>query len=196
MDLFLLMLIILNPFSQVLFLRELFNALSFQTFIGVHLRASLYSFTIFAVFVLFGDPILQEIFQVRLGSLRVFGGLVNVFVAYRYMTVGEGSVLLFKGNVAELVPNITLPYMVGPGMLWVSIMMGRVHPVPIALAMIVGVLTINMVFVLMAYGVFRHAGTEQENGFAKHFAVMMRMMALFVGAVGVEMFVGGLQELL
>ena len=76
------MLILLNPFSQALYLRELFDRLDFKTFVGVHLRASVYSFLIFAIFALFGEPLLDQVFQVRLGSLRVFGGLINIYVAY------------------------------------------------------------------------------------------------------------------
>ena len=190
------MLIILNPFSQMLYLRELFERLRFRVFLGVHLRASLYSFIIFAIFATAGDPLLQHVFQVRLGSLQVFGGLVNLFVAYRYITAGAGSTVLFSGKISELAPNITLPYMVGPGMLWVSILMGRAYPFYVALALIAGVLTINVVAVLGAYTLFQSGEQRRETRLAKYLGVLMRMMALFVGAIGVEMIVGGLQGLL
>jgi len=196
MELFALMLILLNPFSQALYLRELFDQLDLRSFMSVHLRASLYSFIIFATFALFGEPILDKIFQVRLGSLRVFGGLVNIYVAYRFIAVGEGSTVLFRGNISDLAPNITLPYMVGPGMLWVSILMGRLYPVYVAFGLILGVLAINFVFVVFAYGLFRSGESRRETRLAKYFAMLMRMMALFVGAIGVEMIVGGIQELL
>lgn len=196
MNLALLMLIILNPFAQVLYLRSLFDQLSFRAFAGVHLRATLYSFAIFLVFAMFGDPILHDVFQVRLGSLQVFGGLVNLYVAYRYITAGEGSVVLFRGDISDLAPSITLPYMVGPGMLWVSILMGRLHHAPVVFLMIGVVLGVNMAFVFAARMLFQSAESERETGFAKSFAVLMRLMALFVGAIGVEMMVGGLQSLL
>ena len=195
MKLFLLMLILLNPFSQALYLRELFDRLNFRTFLGVHFKASLYSFIIFVVFALFGEPLLDQVFQVRLGSLRVFGGLINIYVSYRFITVGEGSTVLFRGNISDLSPNITLPYMVGPGMLWVSILMGRLYPAPVAFAMIFGVLAVNMAFVMAAYALFQTGESGRETRLAKYFGVLMRMMALFVGAIGVEMIVGGIQEL-
>lgn len=195
-NLFLLMLIILNPFSQVLYLRELFETMHFKRFSRVHLRASFYSFIIFVVFALSGQPILSDVFQIRLGSLRVFGGLINLYVAYRYITAGEGSTQLFRGEVRDLAPKIALPYMVGPGMLWVSILIGEKHGALLGTGVIAGVLLVNIVFVLCAYSVFRNAEGARETAFAKYFAVLMRIMALFVGAVGVEMVVGGLQELL
>lgn len=191
-----LMLIILNPFAQVLYLRQLIDDLPFRVFAPIHLRASCYSFIIFAIFALCGKPILYDLFQIRLGSLRVFGGLINLYVAYRYIAVGEGSTLLFRGNVTDLAPNITLPYMVGPGMLWVSILIGETYGVPIASGIIASVLTVNIAFVFTAHTLFRRSDDQRETAFTKYFAVLMRMMALFVGAVGVEMVVGGIQELL
>lgn len=196
MKLFLLMLIILNPFSQVLYLRELFDRMSLREFFRVHAWASGYSFTVFLVFAVFGEPILSDLFQIRLGSLRVFGGLINLYVAYRYVTAGEGSTRLFEGDVADLAPRIALPYMVGPGMLWVSILIGEVHGVVLGTGLIAGVLAVNMIFVLGAYGLFRRAEKDRETAVTKLFAMMMRIMALFVGAVGVEMIVGGVQDLL
>lgn len=190
------MLIILNPFSQVLYLRELFDQMGIRTFFGVHFWASLYSFVIFVVFAVVGEPLLADVFQIRLGSLRVFGGLINLFVAYRYITAGEGSTQLFRGDVSDLAPRIALPYMVGPGMLWVSILIGETHGLLLGPLLIAGVLAVNMVFVLFAYRLFRRVEGTRETAFAKYFAVLMRIMALFVGAVGVEMLVGGLQELL
>lgn len=196
MNLFMLMLIILNPFSQVLYLRELFDQMRLREFLVVHFWASFYSFTIFMVFALVGEPLLSDVFQIRLGSLRVFGGLINLFVAYRYITAGEGSTQLFQGDVSDLAPKITLPYMVGPGMLWVSILIGDTQGMLLGTGTIAGVLAVNMAFVSCAYGLFRRAEGVRETAFAKYFAVLMRIMALFVGAVGVEMLVGGLQELL
>lgn len=196
MKLFMLMLIILNPFAQVLYLRQLIDELPLKIFSPIHLRASFYSFLIFVIFALFGEPILYDLFQIRLGSLRVFGGLINLYVSYRYIAIGEGSTLLFRGNVTDLAPNITLPYMVGPGMLWVSILMGETYGVPIASLLIAGVLAVNVAFVFAAHSLFRRSEGDRETAFTKYFAVLMRMMALFVGAVGVEMIVGGLQDLL
>lgn len=196
MELFLLMLIILNPFSQVLYLRELFNRMAFGEFLNTHFRASFLSFVILAIFAFAGQPILEDVFQVSLGSLRVFGGLVNIYVAYRFITVGEGSTLLFRGDIKDLAPHITLPYMIGPGVLWVAILMGRMHGILIAAGLIAGVLGINMAVVLVAYRLFGAVEHERETRFAKYFAVMMRTMALFVGAIGVEMIFGGIMELI
>lgn len=195
MDLFLLMLILLNPFSQVLYLRELFERLSYGEFFRVHWRATVISALILFLFVATGDFLLRDVFQIHLGSLRVFGGIVTLYVAYRIMSAGEGSNVLFQGEISDLAPHITLPYMVGPGMIWVAILMGRVHHVSVAFLLVAAVLAVNMAVVLAAAGVFHIAGLEWRTRFIKYLAVLMRVMAFFVGAVGVEMVVSGAQDL-
>lgn len=196
MKLFVLFLIILNPFSQALFLRELFDRLTLWEFAKVHLRATVYSFIILGAFAVAGEPLLNTVFQVRLGSLRVFGGLITLLIAYRFIAEGEGSNLLFRGHVADLAPNITLPYMVGAGGLWVSILMGEQYGVLTAWAMVAGVLLINSAFVLICHVMFGATGRRVNTAFTKYFAMLMRVMALFVGAIGVEMIFGGAMELL
>jgi len=194
MKLFLFMLILINPFSQMLFLRELYGKLEFKVFLSVQLKATFYAFLIFITFAVVGQPILTNFFQVRIESLRIFGGLVNLYIAYRYVAVGEGSVVLFKDNLSELAPNITLPYMVGPGLIWTSILIGETYPVYMACGIIVGVLAINTAFCVMGYRVFGTLDGSRETLFAKELGMLTRIMALFIGAIGVEMLLGGLED--
>lgn len=190
------MLVILNPFSQVLYLRELMNELTLREFAGVHIRATLLSLGVFALFVVIGDPVLQNVFQVRLGSLQVFGGLINLFIAYRYITVGPGSNLLFRGNIADLAPNISLPYMVGPGTIWLSILMGRTYPWYVAVGLVAGVVVLNMLIVLGAKISFSSLQAQSETLLGKYCSILMRTMALFIGAIGVEMIFNGVEQAL
>ncbi len=122
MELFILMLVILNPFAQVLYLKNLIDELSLRDFATVHFKASVLSLGVYIVFVLIGMPLLNDVFQVRLAALEIFGGIIIMGIAYRYITAGSGSNLLFRGDIGELTPEISLPYMVGPGTIWVSLM--------------------------------------------------------------------------
>lgn len=194
MELFVLMLILLNPFSQILYLRELLTSMSLRDFANVHVRASLLSFAVFAIFVIFGDPLLRDVFQVRLASLQIFGGFINLFIAYKFITQGEGSNLLFRGNIADLAPTIALPYTVGPGTLWTSILMGHRYSPFIGFAMIGGVLLINTAVLLCAKYLFDHVSGRGGTMLGKYFAVLMRTMALLVGGVGVEMILTGIES--
>ncbi|MEX0653454.1 MAG: MarC family protein [Phycisphaeraceae bacterium] len=196
MQLFLYMLVIINPFAQVLYLSELMHRLSFREFAKVHIQASLLSFGVFAVFVLGGDFVLRDVFQVRLAALQIFGGMIILFIAYRYVTMGSGSNLLFRGDIRHFAPRISLPYMVGPGTIWAAILMGQQMRTYVALAAVTSVLLINMAFVLGVQAFMDRLATQKETIVGQYFAILMRTNALFIGAIGVEMIIGGLQTAL
>lgn len=187
------LLIILNPFAQVLYLSELMKQLSWREFVQVHIRASLLSFGVFALFAVAGDFLLQEVFQVRLASLQIFGGLIILFIAHRYFTEGASGNLMFRGELSDLAPQITLPFMVGPGTIWVSMMIGRRNSLPLALTMIAGVLVANVVFLAIVQRFFGQISTHRETMLGKYFGILMRTNTLFIGAIAVDMILTGLE---
>lgn len=191
---FLLMLVILNPFAQTLYLSELMQRLRPKEFVGVHFRATMLSYGVFILMAVSGDFLMTTVFQVRLASMQIFGGLIMLYIAYRYVTQGAGSNLLFRGDISELAPQISLPYMVGPGTIWVALLIGREYSVPFAFGIIAAVLAVNFV-VLVAY----HLATDRlsivsETMLGKYFAILMRTNALFIGGVAVEMIVSGIES--
>lgn len=195
MQLFFLMLVILNPFAQVLYLQGLIGELSLRAFTKVHTKASLLTAGIFVVFALVGEPLLRYVFQVHLESLQIFGGLIMVWISYRYITAGP-TASHFAAEDADLAPRISLPYMVGPGTLWTSILLGETHTALEAVGIIALVLAANFIFVVGAAWLFNHVRTQAETSLGKFAALLMRTTALLVGAVGIEMTVTGLQSLL
>lgn len=194
---FLLFLVILNPFAQILYLSELMNSLTSADFIRVHLRASLLSLGVFVLFALVGENvIMKHLFQVRLASLQIFGGIIMLFLSYRYIIVGPGSNILFRGNISDMAPQISLPYMVGPGTIWVSILIGRKYSVAYALAIITLVLMTNFL-VLITYQFLQLRLNQKKEGVLRtYFAILMRTNALFIGAIAVEMLITGLENVL
>lgn len=195
MQLFFLMLVILNPFAQVLYLQGLISELPLKAFASVHTKATLLTGGLFAFFVLAGDPLLRHVFQVHVESLQIFGGLIMVWIAYRYITAGP-TASHFAAEDADLAPRISLPYMVGPGTLWISILIGKTMPIPQGLLIVAAVLASNFAFVVGAAWLFNHVRTQAETTLGKFVALLMRTSALLIGAVGVEMVVTGLQGLL
>lgn len=187
------MLVILNPFAQALYLAELMNRLEARPFIRVHLSATALSYFVFVLFALTGDFLLRDIFRVRLASLQIFGGLIMLFIAYRYVVGGPGSNLLFRGDISDLAPRISLPYMVGPGTLWVAILVGRRHTIPMVLLIIGAALAINFIFVLLYRLLHDRLTGRNETTLGKYIAILMRTNALFIGGVAVEMIVGGFE---
>ena len=197
MNEFILMLVILNPFAQVLYLMDLMDHFHPRVFIVIHLKATLISFMIFFLFSVIGENyILKYVFQVRLSSLQIFGGIIMLFIAFRYIMEGSGSNILFTGDISELVPKISLPYMVGPGTLWISMLIGRTYPLHISFSMISGVLLINFIFIIFYQAIQYKLNTKKNIAIVKYFAILMRANALFIGAVAIEMLITGIRNVI
>ena len=191
-----LFLVILNPFSQILYLSDLMNELKPREFVSVHLKASLISGAIFVVFALVGETLLDDVFQIRLASLQIFGGLILLVLAYRYVIVGPGSNLFVRGDLSEMAQKISLPYMVGPGTLWVSMSIGSKYDMLMTSALIAGVLLINFVFVTIYNLVLHKLSGPAGTHLAKYFSILMRTNAFLIGAVAIEMIIKGAETVI
>lgn len=187
------MLIMVNPFSQVLYVWELMREMSFKEFVSVYWRATALSLGVFVLFALLGEWLFESVFQVRLEAFRIFGGLLILAVAYRYFTAGAGSNMLFRGKAEDLAPDISLPFMVGPGTLWVSILIGKSLPVLLGLGIIAAVIVGNFLFVIFIQRLVSDLEGYRETMVGKYFSVLMRTNALFVGAIAVEMIITGIE---
>jgi multiple antibiotic resistance protein len=184
--------VILNPFSQVLFLWDLMKSMNAREFAAVYARASLLSFGVYALFALTGDMLFSEVFQVRIDAFRIFGGLIVFIISLRYFTQGGGSAQFFRGEATELATSISIPFMVGPATIWVSMEIGRQLAAPIDVLLIGAVLAVNFLIVVAAQRLLSHMESNKESLLGAYFTILMRTNALFIGAIGIEMILAGL----
>lgn len=186
-------LVILNPFSQVLFLWDLMRSMPGREFASVYGRASLLSLGVYALFALTGDFLFADVFQVRIDAFRIFGGLIVFIISVRYFTQGGGSAQFFRGQAADIATGISIPFMVGPATIWVSILIGRTLPAPIDVLLIALVLLVNFGFVVLIQRFVSKLEGERDSLLGAYFAILMRTNALFIGAIGIEMILAGLE---
>lgn len=192
----LLMLVIINPFAQTLYLSELMKRTSLREFGSILLQGVMMTLLICLICAFFGRLILFELFQVTLPTMRVFGGLINLVLAYRYVMHGPEGVRLFSGDVTEIAQQIAMPIMVGAGVVWISMRIGETHSPPVAAIIITMVLAINTAIVLGYRGIFHVVQGNLERLLVKYFGVVMRFNALLIGALSVQMILGGITEFL
>lgn len=189
-----LMLAIINPFAQMLYLTPLMRDTEFRQFYRILLEGVAMTYAVCLGCAFLGEWLLFEFFQVRLASMRVFGGLINLQLAWMYVMKGPEGVKLFSGSVTELAQQIALPIMIGAGVIWVTMRIGRVHP-PWATAVIIfAALSVNLAAILTYH--FLLTATTGPLGLAviKYLGMAMRLNALLIGAVSVEMILGGILE--
>ncbi|MFH1741914.1 MAG: MarC family protein [bacterium] len=189
-----LMLIILNPFAQMLYLSDLMQNCSTSEFRKIFIQASFLTLAICLFFAWTGDFMLSTIFQVKLPAVRIFGGMIILTVAYTFIMHGPEGVKLFRGDVTEISQQIALPLLVGPGIIWVCIHIGRIHTAPWDVLTIASALLINGMLVLVYQRVYKNAHGRLEMMLLKYFAMAMRLNALMIGAVSVQMILAGIQE--
>jgi multiple antibiotic resistance protein len=185
--------VILNPFSQTLFLWELMKSRTSKEFVGIYGRASLLSLGVYALFAVTGEYLFVTVFQVRIDAFRIFGGLIVFIVSVRYFTHGGGSAQFFQGDATELATSISIPFMVGPATIWTSILIGRTLATPFDIAVIAGVLTLNFAIVALTQRVVARMGEKRGTLLGAYFTILMRTSALFIGAIGIEMILSGLE---
>ena len=190
----LLMLAIMNPFAQMLYLSKLIQDTSTAQFGRIYFEGTLLTYTICLMCAFVGEFVIFTMFQVTMPAMRVFGGLVNLQLSYSYVMKGPEGIKLFRGDVSMLAQQIALPIMVGAGVVWVSMRIGRLHSPAGAAAIIGCVLAINYVLVLGYQFLLRSVHGRVKLIVTKYFGVAMRFNALLVGALSVEMILGGIRE--
>jgi small neutral amino acid transporter SnatA (MarC family) len=192
----LLMLVILNPFAQMVYLANLIADTATWEFRRIFIYASVLTAVICVIFALAGEFLLSHVFQVSLPAMQIFGGLVILGVAYTYIVRGPEGLRLFRGDITEIAQQVALPIMVGPGLIWMSIRVGHDFSPPTALAIIAAVLIVNAACVLAYQWFYKMARGPIEVALIKYFSIAMRLNALLIGAVSVQMILSGVTEYL
>lgn len=194
LSLFVYLLAVLNPFVQVLYLWTLIEKMPVRRFVGVYARASVLTLGVFVTMAIVGGPLLQYIFQVHLDSLRIFGGLIMVIIGLRRVTEKVETDTDLVDN-SDLPGVIALPYLIGPGTIWISILIGQRSAPWVMSAGIVAVMLINFLLVASFTVFIDHARTRRHRMLMQFVVLLMRTNALFIGAIGVDMIARGSLDL-
>lgn len=191
----LLLLVMLNPFATMLYLTGLMQERSRREFSEIYVRAVLFTGLILWGFAVSGQFVLDTLFQVSLPAVRIFGGITIFMAAYTYIMEGPEGLKLFKGDVTTIAQNIALPFLVGPGAIWVSISMGQDFGIFPAAGMILIALSVNaLATFLYAALVQSSPGKNTLTRIVSYFQMLMRLNALLIGAVAVQMVLSGIQQ--
>lgn len=190
----LLMLVIVNPFSQMVYLADLMNRSTEREFIMIYIRATFLTTVICLLFAWAGEFLLFDVFQVNLSAMRIFGGLIILAVAFSYIIRGPQGLRLFRGDVTEIAQQISLPLMVGPGVLWMSVKIGETYNLAFAALIISLVFIANGLSVLIYFFFYKEAKGLLATGMIKYFSIAMRLNAFMMGAVAVNMVISGIAE--
>jgi small neutral amino acid transporter SnatA (MarC family) len=187
-----LLLLLLNPFLLTIYLLDLVQSLDTSSFARVLLRAGLIATVVFALFALAGDAVFSRLLQARFASFQVFGGLLFLVVGLRFALTGRAAIEALRGEPEQLAGAVAMPFMIGPGTVGASVIVGgRMNPLAAVVAVVSAVaLTVVVVVALKILHDRFHAGRERLV--QRYVEVVGRASALVVGTFAVEMIMRGL----
>ncbi|PLW79382.1 MarC family protein [Candidatus Woesearchaeota archaeon] len=185
----------LNPFALFLYLQPIMKELDDKTFRKVLFKASLISFLIYAFFLLSGEFIFKEVLQIHFESFRIFGGIIIFSFAYVFIMKGQKALIHMKGDLDDLASEIALPFMVGAGTISLSILLGRNFSMLVSIFLLILIMGINFIFVMLLKN-FREQIEKKKFriAFDKNMEILLRLNGFFVGAIGVNMVITGLNN--
>lgn len=189
-------LVMLNPFALFLYLKPVMQDLSDTDFRSVFLKASIISFFIFLVFLLFGDVVFQKVFRINFESFRIFGGIVLFSLAYIFIVQGKKAFIQIKGDLHDLASEIALPFMVGAGTISLTILMADELVLWQSVLSLVLIMFFNFA-IIMGLKLIRGGMRSKrvQTAFDKNMELLLRINGFFVGAIGVDMVVTGISNL-
>ena len=189
-------LVMLNPFALFLYLRPVMNDLSDTDFRAVFLKASTISFSIFLVFLLLGDVVFEQIFRINFESFRIFGGIVLFSFAYIFIVQGKKAFIQIKGDLHDIASEIALPFMVGAGTISLTILMSQQLRLWQGALSLFLIMLVNFVMIMGLKQL--RSGTRSRKvqmAFDKNMELLLRINGFFVGAIGIDMVVTGISNL-
>jgi multiple antibiotic resistance protein len=189
-------LIMLNPFALFIYLKPVMDELENKKFNKVLLKASLISFAVYVAFAILGEFLFSSVFKIKFDSFRIFGGIVIFSFAYFYIVMGRRALIHIKEDLDDLASEIAIPFIVGAGSISLAILAGYKYPTHIGIGIIAGVLISNFIVVLfLKFLKDRIARNRFKVAFDKNMAILMRLNAFMVGAIGVDMIVSGIYNI-
>lgn len=190
-------LVMLNPFALFLYLKPVMQDLSDQHFLKVFFRATLISFIVFLFFLLLGDFIFKKVFQIYFESFRIFGGVILFSFAYLFIVKGQRGFIQIKEDLDDLASEIALPFMVGAGTISLSILMGDQLMFYESILSLVIIMIINFAFVIGLKEMRQRITSRKlKVAFDKNLDILTRINGFFVGAIGVDMVIRGIENLI
>ncbi|MFH1924190.1 MAG: MarC family protein [Planctomycetota bacterium] len=188
------LLVLLNPFLLSVYLLNLMRELDIRRFGQVLVRAALISGVVFVAFAWAGDALFSRVLHVRFCAFQVFGGIVFLIIAIRFIFVGSEAISLLRGTAEHLAGSIAMPFMIGPGTVNASVLAGTRLPIALAALAIVAALLITVLTVLALKTLHDVVRARDERLVERYVELVGRISALVIGTIAIEMMFQGVDS--
>lgn len=188
-----LLFVLLNPLLMSVYLIDIIRGTPLSLFNRIILRASITSTIAFLLFAWLGEFIFTDIFHVRFSSFLIFGGILFLIIGLRMMLTGSAAVTpLQGGDPSRVVGTIALPFMIGPGTISASVIIGKrmQDPTSTFFAIIIAVFAAAVSLVVLKV-LHDFVQTKKKELLARYIDITGRVIAMFTGTYAVEMILKG-----
>ncbi|MDA1354426.1 MAG: hypothetical protein O3A01_08205, partial [bacterium] len=187
--------ILMNPFAQFLYLKSVADDLEWRTFAIVYGKATIMSLVIYLLFAAFGEFLFRKVLDISFESFRIFGGTIIFSYSYIFIMRGAKGIIQTREDLDDLASEIALPFIVGAGTIYLSILIGtRADSFLQASLILSGVMLLNYVIVIMFAYIKDLFRKRRQVAFDKYLGIMTRLNGFFIGAIGVQMIVEGIAK--
>ncbi len=187
-----LLFVILNPFALSVYLIDMLQAHSLRTVAGVLLRATAISGVVFVIFAWSGDAIFSDVLQVRFAAFQIFGGLVFVSIALKFMVAGGDALVTLRGEPEHLAGTIAMPFMIGPGTVSAATLAGARLPLQFAVLAIAASLVATVIALVVLKFAFDRLREHNGRLIGRYADLASRVSAVLIGTIAVEMVLDGI----
>lgn len=189
-----LLLVILNPFALAVYLLEMLREHSVADVGRIMLRAGIVSGCVFVVFAWLGNRIFQDLLQARFASFQIFGGILFLIIALRFMLNGGTTLIALRGKPGHVAGAVAMPFMIGPGTVSAAVVAGsRLTPgmAALAIGLALGLTTLTVLGLKLAFDRVRSRNAALIERYTE---VTGRVAALVIGTIACEMILRGLES--
>ena len=189
-------LVMINPFALFLYLEPIRKDLNHKDFLKVIAKATLISFVVCLIFFYLGNFVFQNIFQINVESFRIFGGIVLFSFSYLFIVKGQEALIMMKEDLDNLASEIALPFMVGAGTISLSILLSQEMSYFLGTTTLIIIFLVNFLLLMFLIKLRKMMDTKRiKIAFDKNMGVLLRLNGFFIGAMGIDMILTGINNL-
>ncbi len=179
---------------MAIYLLGLIKTLPLKHFSFVILRASLISFVVFSFFAVFGDYVFTHIFQIRFASFLIFGGVIFLIIGLRFIFQGPDAVEILRGKPEHLTGAVAMPFMIGPGTINASVLIGNQINYGLAILAIVLALFLVCLSIIAIKALHDFISIRNEKLIERYIDLVGRVSSLLIGSLAIDMILNGIQK--
>jgi small neutral amino acid transporter SnatA (MarC family) len=188
--------ILLNPFLMSVYLINLIRELPQRDFTKVVIRAHIISFVAFSIFAISGESIFENVFKVRFASFLIFGGIIFLMIGVKAVFSGQISLLETRGDPEHIAGAIAMPFMIAPGTLSASVLIGSSLPRNTAILAIALAVIGSLISLILFKFIHDPLKKNNERLLNRYVEIIGRVVAVFTGTYAIEMIANGIRLLI